>query len=399
LRPGAADADQKSIGFAATMLLAIALRAVVLAVGWYSIHSAAPGAAPQFNLDHPWIAWDARHYYQVALNGYAPDRPSNPQDQYNWFGCIAYFPLLPMAARTLSSILPLEVAMVTLSNVCAIIGLGFLYDWARRISGSRIATIVVLVIATFPGAVSFAAGMTEGPFLLLVALALWLLQRRRFYLAALVAGLATATRPTGVALAAVVLLYAVVHDQHFGLALRRKLAHGFALAAISFSGIFSYELFLWQRYGSPTIYLQAQDNWNHVERSRLESQAAQGVERYSWQFFRDRVMTSQAWNRALALAILALTVAGLIKPMGIPRILFLLPLLIFLMTALPGGGLRISSLPRYESASIPIFLLAAIWLGSMRSPRRIAVLAAILVVQFAVQLHYAYQFPREIWVG
>jgi hypothetical protein len=382
------------IGFVATLLLALALRAVVLAVGWYSIHAAGPDDAPDFNRAHPWIAWDARHYYDIAQLGYPQDRFGSGHTTADAFRLIAYFPLLPVCARALCLVLPLGVALVVISNVCAVAGLILLYDWARRLTSAKTATIAVLLVAAFPGAVAFAAGMTEGPFLLLVAAALWLLQRRRFWWAGLIAGLATALRPTGVALAITLLLYAWTCSRE--LALPHRLRRLVFLGALSFSGVISYELFLWQRYHTSTAYFQAQGDWTHTERARRVDDAARGVERYSWQFFWQRILTPQAWNRGLALIILLVTVFGFVKPMGIPRVLFLLPLLIFMMTALPGGGLRISSLPRYESASIPIFLLTAVWLSK---PRRVHVLATILLLFFAAQVYYALLFPREIWVG
>jgi hypothetical protein len=76
--------------------------------------------------------------------------------------------------------------------------------------------------------------------------------------------------------------------------------------------------------------------------------------------------------------------------------MFLLPLVIFLMTSLPGGGLRISSVPRYESVAAPLFLLVALWLSPQRCTRA---LVALLLLQLAVQLYYAALFSREIWVG
>jgi len=397
-RPAAttAPSDQAAMtGLMTTMLLVVAVRVCILCVGYASIHSADPAAVPQFQFEHPWIAWDARHYHDIAQQGYARDRVGEPFEGGTTFSRIAYFPLVPLVGRALSSVMRLDVALVTLSNLCALIGFGFLYDWARRLVGARAAAICVLIAATFPGAVSFAAGMTEGPFFMMVAITFWLLQQDRFYPAAIVVGLATATRPTGVALAIVVLLYAWLRTNN--VALNKRVALIVALGAISFSGVICYQGFLWHRYHSPTAYSEAQSHWNRLNQERMQVEAQQGVKRYSWQFFRDRLFTPQAWNRGLALAILLVTVIGLIKPMGIPRIYFLLPLIILLMTALPGKGLRISSLPRYESGAIPLFLLPAIWLSA--NWRRAPVMVAVLLVQFGMQIYYAFLFPRQIWVG
>lgn len=378
----------------AVMALAVALRLCVFGVGLFSVWTAAPGAVPQINREHPWIAWDAINYYEVAQNGYAPDRIGRPFREGTTFALIGYFPLVPLVSRGLSELIPLGVAMVTLSNVCSIIGLAFLFDWARRITNARTATICLLLTATFPGAVALAAGMTEGPFLMLAAITLWLLEQDKFYFAAIVAGVGTASRPTGVALAAIVPFYAWMRQT--GLSMRQRLTHLILIGAISLSGAMLYEGFLWYRYQSPTVYFQAQSHWSDLDQARMQQEAVQGVKRYSWEFFQSRLVTPQAWNRLLALGVIVITLAGFFKPQGIPRLLFVLPLIIFVMTCLPGHGLRISSVPRYESAAAPLFLLLAIWL----SGRRLApILGAVLLVLLAIQLYYAYLFPRQIWVG
>ncbi|HEY7088077.1 MAG TPA: glycosyltransferase family 39 protein, partial [Tepidisphaeraceae bacterium] len=327
--------------------------------------------------------------------GYAPDRAGAPyRATGNTFDLIAYFPLVPLVSRAMSRIMPLDVAMVVFSNLCSLIGFGFLFDWARRLVDARTATICVLITATFPGAVAIAAGMTEGPFLMLVAMALWLLQRKRFYGAAVAAGIATATRPTGVALAMVVVLYA--WTQLASEPLARRMMNVLVLGLISFSGTIAYEAFLWHRYETPTAYSQAQSAWTSGDDVRMARDTAGGVKRYSWEFFRSRLLRPQGLNRLIGLAVLVVTVAGLLKPVRIPRVYFLLPLVIVVMTCLPGRGLRISSLPRYESGAVPLFLLMAIWLRAQ--PRR-ALLVGLLLLQMGIQIYYAILFPREIWVG
>jgi len=379
-----------------TMLAILIVRICILCTGLLSIGLAAPGSAPQFNIEHPWLAFDARSYHEIALHGYAASRdgPYLPYLYANSFVLIAYFPVIPLVSRALSSIMPLDVAMVGGSNVCSIIGFVFLYAWARRLAGPRAAVICALITATFPGAVSFAAGMTEGQFFMLVAIALWLLGKDCFYWAAVVAGIATATRPTGIALAVIVPIFAWVRQET--LPRSRRLTSFVLLGAISLSGIIGYEAFLWHRYQSPAAYWDAQNHWNNLNQMRLLSEGVQHVDRRFWPLLRDRIYRPQIWNRGMAMAILLISLAGFAKPRGIPRVTFLLPLVIFLMTSIPGRGMRISSVPRYESAALPLFLLTAMWL----LPRRRGLaLAAFLVAQFAVQVYYAALFTREIWVG
>jgi len=391
--PPETHADGRKL-FIATMLGAIALRVMVFAAGLLSVHLAPPTAEPRFNFEHPWIAFDARSYRELALHGYAPDRKGAPYLGGNTFSLIAYFPLFPVVTRMLSTVMPIDAAMLMLSNVCSIIGFGFLFDWARRLAGLRTAALCVLLAATFPGAVAFAAGMTEGPFFMFVAIVLWLLEEDRFFWAALIAAIAATSRPTGVALAMLPPVYAWFRQKNTPPP--RRLTNVVLLGLVAYSGSIAYEAFLWHRYQTPTAFFQAQSHWNDLNAERLQVEAAAHVDRHSLQFLLDTLMRPAGWNRAMAIPILLVSLAGLFWQKRVPREMFLLPLMIFLMTSLPGGGLRISSVPRYESVAAPLFLLVALWLAPRHRTRA---LVTVLLLQLAIQLYYAALFPRQIWVG
>jgi hypothetical protein len=395
--PGAtaAEADTGNARrFVGVMLLVLAVRILIFCTGLVALHAFPAATEPNYYAQNPWMAFDARAYRELALHGYAADRKGTPYYDGSSFTLIAYFPLVPLVARSLSPMMPVDATLLILSNGCSLVGFMFLYAWARRIAGTRSAVICTLIAATFPGAVSFAAGMTEGPFFMLTAMALWLLQRDCFWAAAILAGLGTALRPTGIALAAIIPLYAFW--QQNDLPLPQRLTNFVLLGLVSFSGIFCYEGFLWHRYQTPTAYLQAQAHWNDLEHRRQASVAASHIDPHSWQYIRESLHRPQVWNRAIALAILAATLIGLVKKTGIPRLTFLFPLIVFLMTSLPGKGLRISSIPRYESAAIPLFLLVTLWVAPKR---RTPVMILLLALQLGVQLYYAALFPRQIWVG
>jgi hypothetical protein len=67
-----------------------------------------------------------------------------------------------------------------------------------------------------------------------------------------------------------------------------------------------------------------------------------------------------------------------------------------MMSYLPNSGLRASSILRYESAGIPLFVVTAIWLSA---PRRKPLLLAVGGLSLIVQLYYAFLFSRGFWVG
>lgn len=365
------------------MLGVVAVRALMVSIGLLMLLlSTSQSSTP--------LVWDEQAYLRVLEQGYPPyeltqDRP-----------LIAFFPLFPLMARPFAMFMPSHVALTLVANVCSIIGFFFAYLWVRNISNPKIAMFTVLAMATSVSAIFFSRALTEGPFLMFVAITLWLMQKKRFLAAAVVCGLATMTRPTGVALAVTLWLYMLL--QAMPTPFIKRLAWASAIGVVSVWGLLAYEIYLWQRYHRPDVYFTAQQRWQEIDDRRLtgESKAPELATRYSLQFFAERLATPQAWNRAFALAILGLTIVGLIRPGPIPRVVFVLPLLIFVMTALPNKGLRISSVLRYESAALPLFMLLGWWLSRIRRP---AILIGLFAISLGLQIYYAVLFCRSVWIG
>lgn len=374
--------------FAVAMTCAVIFRALIFSLGVLSVHT----AGADLNLDNaagtPWIAWDSVHYVTLVYNGYAPNM-DHPR-----FPLIAYFPVLPMIARPLAMLVPGAAALVLIANLCAVIGFGFLYAWAKQLVDQRIAIMAVLVMSCYPGAVFFSAALTEGPFFMMATMTLWLLQRKKYWPAAIVAAISTGLRPTGVALAIVVPIYYFIQHPH--LPFSKRAAMFVLLGAVSSLGGLMYEAFIWQRYKAPDAYFQAQHRWEEGDKAMMQQEAAEGMKRYSLRFFIDRAGRPQAWNRVVALAIVIVMVVGFFKPGPIPRAFFILPLLIFLMTYIPNNGLRSSSIFRYETAGVPVFLLGSIWLAQLKGR---GVLITLLSIMLVMQCYYAILYSRGSWVG
>ena len=374
--------------FGAAIACTIAVRALIFSLGVLAVYTAQDRMNADNATGHPWVAWDGNHYVTLSELGYAPSM-DHPR-----FSLIAFFPALPLAARTLTWFMHSTTALVVIANLCTVIGFGFLYSWAKQLAGQRIAMLGVLVLLTFPGSVFFSAGLTEGPFFMLSAITMWALSRGKYWPAALAAAIATATRPTGVALALLVPLHYFIY--HPDLPFFRRAAMFVVLGFFSALGGMMYQTFIWQRYKAPDAYFQAQHEWEVADKEKVSAEASEGITRYSVKFFLDRAGRPQAWNRILGLALVVIIAVGLFKPGPIPRIFFLVPLFIFLMTYLPNNGLRASSIIRYETAGIPIFLLVAYWLTNIE---RRSVLMVVLGAQLLVQCFYAIQFSRGYWVG
>ncbi len=413
----AVEATQESrrYGWAVTMAFVLCIRAIVFAVGVISV---APFLHPHiiaYNATgKPWIAFDSGFYRDICVNGY----PHGPSIPYH----IAYFPLYPLFSRFVATFVGTEPALLLVANLCSVIGLVYLYAWARSLTTARTAFIAVMLMACYPGAVFFSAALTEGPFMMLVAIALYLLRKERVYAAAVCSAFATALRPTSAALGFIIVLWAVTRswDMPKGKLLVRFLLVGL----IAGSGGMIYEGYLRHEYGKWNAYKLAEDKWELNQdtsssttnsglldlmsmkgdaRTIAKEHAADQSEpkkveprRYSLAFFLDRVKTPQAWNRVFAWTLVIIMLAAVIQPTGIPRIFLGLPLVIFLMAYLPNGGLRASSIFRYESAGIPLFVITAIWLSSKN---RKPLLFGLLGLSLLVQIYYAFLYSRGVWVG
>ena len=198
-----------------------------------------------------WAPWDTGHYIRIAMNGYgAGDDPGSP----------AFFPLFPLLMRALTWLPALEptssglaVAAVLIANVYFLAAVPLFAMLAERACGREIALTASALLCLSPFSFFFSAGYTESLFLLLVVGAFLLATDGRWTLASVVAALATATRVSGVALPAALLLTAWTRGES-----RRELL---TIALVSPLGIVAYMAYTWQVLGDPLAFLTAQGDW------------------------------------------------------------------------------------------------------------------------------------------
>jgi len=190
-----------------------------------------------FNL---WARWDSDWYIQIAQHGYVwpSSRP-------------AFFPLYPLLIGPLGHVLGghTVVAGVLVSLAAACVAVVLLHRLAAERLGSPAALRAVLFLAVFPTTLFLGAVYSESLFLLLSVAAFLLAERGRFWSAGIAAGLATLTRPAGLALipALVVLAWRTPR--------RGRALAGVAVAPLLFA---LYPLTLWLWLGHPLAFLTAQ---------------------------------------------------------------------------------------------------------------------------------------------
>lgn len=129
----------------------------------------------------PVARWDSVWYLSIAHDGYADATRT------------AFFPLYPLLARGI-------VVGVLLSLVATLLGLAALHKLGRLELGEPAARAAVWLLACFPVSFFLTAVYSEGLFLALSVGAFLAARRERWLAAALLGGLAAATRSAGVVL-------------------------------------------------------------------------------------------------------------------------------------------------------------------------------------------------------
>jgi len=201
----------------------------------------------------PMTRVDGRHYLDVARNGYARAETAAPT--------IAFFPLYPLAiaavART-TGLAP-EAAALVLSNL-ALLAAFLLF--ARRPSTSTnragSADYALAAFAVWPMTFFFRMAYTESILILLELLLIWGIRNGwRHWQIAMVAALASATRPTGLAL----LVPLAWHIWQTANGPRQALFMMAVWLPLAASGLLGFMGFQLTRFGDATAFMKAQDYW------------------------------------------------------------------------------------------------------------------------------------------
>jgi len=176
------------------LILALGARLALFAVASVAARFLAPHSfAGNLNI---WNRWDSLWYISIAADGYtyAPHAQTS----------VVFYPLLPLLLLILHyplSLLPFNSYLLVgmlIAWVSFLAASCVLYRLTLDRFGQATAYGAVLLIATFPFSLFYGAAYTESLFLLLALVAFYAIERERWWLAASLALVAGASRPTGV---------------------------------------------------------------------------------------------------------------------------------------------------------------------------------------------------------
>ena len=201
--------------------------------------------------------WDGYWYQLMADHGY-------PNHVIHGQSTLGFFPLYPML---MAALMPLTAGSAATAGlvistigglIAAILVQEIATDWWDEAAGRRAAVLFCL----FPGSVVFSMVYSEGILIPLAIGCLLALGRRRWLLAGVLAGFATAANVTAVPLilaAGLAALLAIRASTRAGRPLLDRHTLKPLLAPIlSVTGIAAFAIYLWRRTGTPTASLTAQ---------------------------------------------------------------------------------------------------------------------------------------------
>ncbi len=199
--------------------------------------------------------WDGQFYLQIALEGYSydPARGSN----------VAFFPVYPMLVAGVyrATGIAVEWAGLLVAHVLLIAAFVLLAAYVRQRyprASPQLGVYAVLAFGLFPTTFFLRMTYSESTFLVLALLAFLGMERgwRPIVVAAIV-GLATATRPVGVALVPPLWLYVWGRSEA-----RWKALGGMAyLTPVALWGLLAYMAFQDAQFGEPLAFAQTQSHW------------------------------------------------------------------------------------------------------------------------------------------
>lgn len=201
--------------------------------------------------------FDGQWYLKLAAHGY-------PARAIAGKSTLGFLPLYPLAIQGLSNALDtsLLVAALIISFAGGLIAALLVQRLATYWWGEHTARRAVLAFCLFPGSVVFSMAYSEGLTLPLVLGCLLALRSRRWLVAGLLAGLASAVEPAALMLFPVCL--AVALRQVRGLGWRDHQARLSLLAPLlAPAGLGAFAAYLWSRTGTPFASYDAQHTGWH----------------------------------------------------------------------------------------------------------------------------------------
>lgn len=309
---------------------------------------------------------DSVYYLGIAAGGYHAE--PNVRGLLDW----AFFPLYPIVTRVFSELTfgDIAVAGVIVANLAFVAALVVLYRLSVPLLGHDVSVRSLGFVALAPGAVAFAMAYSDSLFLLLAAGAFLAAEQRRWWLMALLYGLASLTRVQGILLG-LPLLVLIVQASGGWLAGGWRTPRLAWLAAGPIA-LGAFAAYLGARFGDPLGMFHAQGGWDALGRPGTAGASVGVMDRFE----------------PLALFIVAVLFAYVLIAIFLPRdrVPLAYTVLAVVSAVAPLATLRFASSARFMAVTWPFaWILArreAAWFRLAALPASAALFVVFAVLNF-----------------
>ncbi len=203
------------------------------------------GIAATFSLDI-FHAWDSNEYQKIVSSGY---EFINDGKMHN----VAFFPLFPLIIKLLMNLgFSFKLAGLLVNNLAFLGAIYCVYFWVKSYRSESEARWVTAVLAWCPPSMFAGVIYTEGLYLFLSAAAMQAFDKSRYGLTALFGALATATRPTGLALIPALIIASWK---------QRKPPIAYIAGLATAAGVLLFSLYCAVTFNEPLAFVEAQKGW------------------------------------------------------------------------------------------------------------------------------------------
>lgn len=294
-----------------------------------------------------WANFDGVHYITIAREGYLKT------------GFIqAFFPFYPIVINILNKIVgDLIWSGLIISNFCFLLGLFFFQELMKleKIKGMKFPLLLLLL---FPTSFYFGAYYSESLFFLLTILSFIFIYKKKWFWAAIFAGLASVTRLVGIFIG-VSLVW-----EYFQKKVKKNknntpvLIKGLFLGVLSVFGFLIYSWYLNKHFNDPFYFAQVQSAFGGSRQTNKLILFHQVVWRYLKMLVtiknNNLLFYSISQEFFVSLAVLAVLIWAWIK--NFKKSYLIYSFFSFFLPTLTGN---LSSMPRYVSLIFPIYLFLA----------------------------------------
>jgi hypothetical protein len=305
--------------------------------------------------------FDGIHYLRLVYHAYTD------------MGSQAFFPAYPLLVRTLTFGVfdPLYIAIIL--NFSLLLATFKLVKASPRF---------LLLFLTFPTSFFLLANYTESLFVFFVVLFFTFLRQKRFFWAALVAGLASGTRVVGIFLAASLLIELLQSRQNWW-----RIGSYLLLTS---AGLFGYMLFLTLRYHNPLMFVHVQTMFGAGRSGSTIILLPQVLYRYA-HMLATTPPTSLGFIRS-AWELLTFLLACLALALSWRRLRLSAAIFCACVILFPSLSGTLSSFPRYALVAIPLFIA----FSQSLSGKWLALISALQYVMLIISVAW---FVQGIFVA